>query len=138
MTKSGFLQQLFPFMLVHRKSILRWSEGQKNGANLLLTFILRLISHLSPPLTGPAMTSSDRRSVEKPLNSQLRKQLTIEQSVVFSSLENFGWSIAFIRREPFRDPTVIVSDGAQIAQLAHDGSIIDNPPIILRESRAAR
>lgn len=79
------------------------------------------------------MDIQERRIAIKQLTSQLRGQLNIDQQMTFKTLEGFGWGILFIRRPLRENPIVVLSDGESISVLEHDGTVNDNPDIILRD-----
>ena len=81
------------------------------------------------------MDIQERRTAIRQLTSQLRGQLNMEQQLTFKVLEGFGWGILFIRRPPFKDPIVVLSDGESISVLEKDGTVNDNPNITLRDKR---
>lgn len=59
--------------------------------------------------TRPAPTpTTDRRGSVMPHPHQLEKSLTDEQSITLSSLQQFGWSVAFVRRPLFQAEELII------------------------------
>jgi len=80
---------------------------------------------------GPA---KERRTGQEAVPSDLKSRLTALQQHTLASLENFGWSIKFVRRPLFQDQVVVLVDpaGQQHAILHEDGSIDRNLDVHIR------
>jgi len=65
----------------------------------------------------------DKRSREMPVPEDVNEYLTDAQSVELNKIENFGWSLKYIRRPLFQDPVVAVMspDGSSVGILEEDG-----------------
>lgn len=75
------------------------------------------------------------RGTMPPIPKNFIKYLTLEQEVALRSLGHFGWRLNFIRRPPFRDPTVVLRsrlDDQIISVLEKDGRINHSPLLELR------
>lgn len=65
--------------------------------------------------------------------ARLRAGLTPQQLATLDTLEQFRWSLRFVRRPLFRDPVpVVVHPDGRHAVLEADGSITQAPEIRLR------
>ena len=64
----------------------------------------------------------------------MRSRLTELQRRTLAGLENFGWSVRFVRRPLFQEQVVVLVDptGKQHAILCEDGSIDRNLDIEIR------
>lgn len=80
-----------------------------------------------------ALTSDRRRAVSATARA-LEKQLNDEQKATLRSLENFGWELKFVRRQPFQDPIPVVFDGdrKKFAVLTADGELDEAPGFDIR------
>lgn len=72
--------------------------------------------------------AKERRKGQEAVPNDLRSRLTELQRHTLASLENFGWSVRFVRRPLFQDQVVVLVDpsGQQHAILHEDGSIDRN------------
>ncbi|MEE4202424.1 MAG: hypothetical protein V2I45_02260 [Halieaceae bacterium] len=79
-------------------------------------------------------TSDERRVGKSPVPHNVKSLLTDLQVGALHQLENFGWSILFVRRFNIPSPLVVVGDAASriYGVLAHDGSIHRDAPIGIR------
>ena len=61
--------------------------------------------------------------------------LTDMQKAALRRIENFGWTLKFIRQPSFEPPLVVVenSTGVNIGVLEEDGGVNLSPRIILRD-----
>ncbi|CAA0079316.1 Uncharacterised protein [Zhongshania aliphaticivorans] len=61
--------------------------------------------------------------------------LTEMQKIALRRIENFGWTLKFIRQPRFEPPLVVVenSTGVNIGVLEEDGGVNLSPRIVLRE-----
>lgn len=73
-----------------------------------------------------------RRSVDDP--ASLRAGLTPQQTTTLETMEQFHWSLRFVRRPMFLAPIPILfsRDGSRFVVLEADGSINDNPGFKIR------
>ena len=76
----------------------------------------------------------ERRRPQASPNRVLERQLNDDQVSTLRSLENFGWELKFIRRQPFKDPVPVVFDGdrKKFAVLKADGTLDENPSFEIR------
>lgn len=67
----------------------------------------------------------ERRTGLEAVPKDMRSRLTEIQRYTLANLENFGWSVRFVRRPLFQDQVVVLVDpaGRQHAILREDGSI---------------
>lgn len=70
----------------------------------------------------------------KPVPDNELKYMNHDQIVSYRSVERFGWYIKFIRRPLFQRPVIVLSnpDGSILAVLEDDGTINENPDIVIR------
>jgi len=76
----------------------------------------------------------ERRRDQEPVPGDIRSRLTELQRRTLAGLENFGWSVRFVRRPLFQEQVVVLVDptGQQHAILREDGSIDRNLDIEIR------
>lgn len=82
------------------------------------------------------MYGRERRQNQKILDPvALREGLTPAQLKALETLEQFRWTLKFVRRPMFQDPIPVVFDrtGERWAVLEADGSINQSPGFRLRE-----
>lgn len=74
------------------------------------------------------MSTYERRKTTLETASQLRHGLTDPQRRALEELEEFGWELGFVRRNPFKAPVMFVFDQAsdRYAVVEPDGSLGDN------------
>lgn len=70
--------------------------------------------------------ASERRGRESARPGDLNKLLTFEQNVTLTSKEQFGWTIAFVRRPLFQQIEVVIAnpDKTEYLALQDDGSTL--------------
>lgn len=77
-----------------------------------------------------------RSNVDAPSDERqaLRAGLTPGQVRALDTLEQFQWTLTFVRRPMFMDPIPVVFDrqGARYAVLEPDGSLNENPGFNIR------
>jgi len=80
------------------------------------------------------MVDRERRQDIPAQMAALRAQLNDDQLMTLRDLERFGWELKFVRRPPFQDaiPVVFDADRKSFCVLRPDGSLEDNPPLIIR------
>jgi hypothetical protein len=80
--------------------------------------------------SGPNM-----RGTVPPVPANVKRLLTVEQTIALKQLESFGWRIAFVRRPLFQQVVVVVTsyDGKEMGVLELDGELNLSPSITLRE-----
>lgn len=81
------------------------------------------------------MTDSERRKQAELISAVgLRAGLTRQQLDALATLEQFGWTLRFVRRPMFLDPIPVVfrADGEQFIVLEADGSLNENPGFKIR------
>ncbi|WP_166211125.1 hypothetical protein [Cognatiluteimonas telluris] len=81
------------------------------------------------------MTEQDRRSADMENAARLRALLNEDQRMTLTELEQFGWSLKFVRRPLFQPsvPVVIDGDRKRYAVLEADGSLNENPEFTIRD-----
>jgi hypothetical protein len=84
---------------------------------------------------GAAMTEQDRRNADVENASRLRALLNEDQRMTLTELEQFGWSLKFVRRPLFQPsiPVVIDADRKRYAVLEADGSLNETPGFTIRD-----
>jgi len=77
---------------------------------------------------------TERRSGIDPVPRNISQLMTELQRFTLTRLEGFGWSVAFVRREPFQDPLIILADpsGNRHGVLLDDGSLDSDNSLQLR------
>jgi len=77
----------------------------------------------------------DKRKGEKPIPSDIHNYLNEAQNAVLNKIQEFGWSLQFIRRPLFQEPVVIAANanGDAFGVLEVDGHFNTEPDIVLRE-----
>ena len=80
------------------------------------------------------MVDRERRQDISAQSSVLRAQLNDDQLMTLRDLERFGWELKFVRRPPFQDavPVVFDADRRTFCVLRPDGTLDDNPGLIIR------
>lgn len=81
------------------------------------------------------MMDDERRTGEvKPVPDDELEYMNADQVASYRGVERFGWYIKFIRRPMFQRPIVVLSnpDGSILAVLEDDGTINENPDIVIR------
>ena len=76
----------------------------------------------------------ERRHYQAPSSSALRHALNEEQRDALSVLENFGWSLKFVRRDSQRMPQAWVydPDHRRMAVIRPDGQLDESPVALVR------
>jgi hypothetical protein len=84
---------------------------------------------------GAAMFGSERRGSDKDSAARLRALLNEDQLMTLVELEQFGWSLKFVRRPMFQPsiPVVIDADRKRYAVLEADGTLNENPGFAIRD-----
>lgn len=77
----------------------------------------------------------ERRNKQKPIPNNIKDYLNDNQLAALSQIESFGWTLEFIRRPLFQEPTPVVfgPDKKQIGILLEDGTVDKNPNIVVRK-----
>jgi len=77
----------------------------------------------------------DKRKGEKSIPSDIHNYLNETLDAVFNKLQEFGWSLQFIRRPLFQEPFVIAANakGDAFGVLEVDGHFNTESDIVLRE-----
>jgi hypothetical protein len=77
----------------------------------------------------------EKRKGEKPIPDDVDKKLNETQRRALHQIENFGWSLHFVRRPLFQQPVVVVvsQDGSSIGVLEEDGRLNLAADIKLRD-----
>ncbi|WP_204378436.1 hypothetical protein [Agaribacterium haliotis] len=78
--------------------------------------------------------ASERRKGMPAIPLNLRAFLSDDQRQALRQVEGFGWSLAFVRRPLFQDPTVVLQnpDHVTYSVLEDDGTVNEQPDIIIR------
>ncbi|MGD8566758.1 MAG: hypothetical protein PVJ39_01545 [Gammaproteobacteria bacterium] len=77
---------------------------------------------------------SEKRSGLPAIPPGYEKLLTSAQMVALRSIEGYGWSLKFIRREGLPTPLPVINgaDGTTIGTIDEDGNLNMNPDINIR------
>jgi hypothetical protein len=77
---------------------------------------------------------SDRRIGHKPVPGNVRALLTELQTATLQQLENFGWTLAFVRRANVPQPVVVVEGPAprQYGVVHRDGVLDQSVSLSVR------
>ena len=77
----------------------------------------------------------DKRKGEKPILSDIHIYLNEAQGAVLNKIQEFDWSLQFIRSSLFQEPIVIAANekGDAFGVLEVDGHFNTEPDIVLRE-----
>lgn len=78
---------------------------------------------------------SEKRMGMAPIPPGYEKLLTTAQMVALRSIEGYGWSLKFIRREGIPAPIPVINgaDGVAIGIIDEDGNLNMNPDIAIRD-----
>ncbi|MFC3660344.1 hypothetical protein [Luteimonas notoginsengisoli] len=81
------------------------------------------------------MYGRERRQRQDPDTATLRAGLTPAQLHALATLEQFGWTLRFVRRPLFRDPVPVVfqRDGRRFVVLEADGTLNEAPDLVIRD-----
>ncbi|MGO4262851.1 hypothetical protein [Lysobacter sp. TAB13] len=82
------------------------------------------------------MTDRERRQPAELVSPVgLRAGLTRQQLDALATLEQFGWTLKFVRRPLFQDPIAVVfrADGGKFVVLRTDGSLDEHPDFKIRD-----
>ncbi|MBZ4039742.1 hypothetical protein [Novilysobacter selenitireducens] len=86
--------------------------------------------------SGPGMTERERRKTNgsAPDTAALRAGLTPAQLKTLATMEQFRWSLRFVRRPLFQDPVpVLFAPDGRYVVLNGDGTIDETPTLKLRD-----
>jgi hypothetical protein len=77
----------------------------------------------------------EKRKSSKQVPEDLMRLLNQLQILALRQIEQFGWSLEFVRRPMFENPIAVVMDGrgARIGVLEEDGRINMEPDIEVRK-----
>ena len=77
----------------------------------------------------------EKRDKQDPIPKDLKEHLNEEQIMALRQIENFGWSLKFVRRPPFQESTTVINGpgGQPIGVIEEDGTINRDPDIIIRD-----
>ena len=77
----------------------------------------------------------ERRHDQQHPGRGLEAKLNAEQLATLHSLESFGWELKFVRMPLFQDAVPIVFDGdrKRFAVLRPDGTLDEDPEIVIRD-----
>jgi hypothetical protein len=83
----------------------------------------------------PDMYGRERRRPDDPGIQALREGLTPAQLDALKTLEEFQWTLRFVRRPMFRDPIPVLfhRDGKRHVVLEADGTLNESPDLIVRD-----
>ena len=81
------------------------------------------------------MSRSERRTQPAVQATRLRAGLNPQQLATLDTLEQFRWTLKFVRRPMFQDPVPVVfhPNGVRFAVLEPDGTINEHSGIRLRD-----
>jgi len=81
------------------------------------------------------MFGRERRGSEQESSARLRALLNEDQLMTLVELEQFGWSLKFVRRPMFQPsiPVVIDADRKRYAVLEADGTLNEHPGFTIRD-----
>lgn len=76
----------------------------------------------------------ERRTGQPAVPADLYRKMNDSQKATMRQLENFGWSIAFVRRPLFLDPVIVVRsfDNGKFGLISPDGKVEFNPELPVR------
>lgn len=77
----------------------------------------------------------ERRKKQKPIPDNIKEYLNDDQLMALTRIESFGWTLEFIRRPLFQEPTPVVfgPGKVEIGVLLKDGTIDKDPKIFVRK-----
>jgi hypothetical protein len=80
------------------------------------------------------MIETDRRASEQDTAARLRALLNEDQRMTLAELEQFGWSLKFVRKPLFKPsvPVVFDADRKRYAVLELDGTLNEAPGFDIR------
>lgn len=85
-------------------------------------------------------TAEERRKALNEISAVLKRELNEAQLETLRGLEQFGWSLAFVRHKLFEPSVVVITDGDShgkvVAQLESDGSIKETPGLDIRHPQS--
>ena len=78
--------------------------------------------------------NTDKRFGLPPIPADYENLLTASQMVALRSIEGYGWSLHFVRREGLEIPIPVIkgADGVAIGMIDEDGNLNMNPDINIR------
>lgn len=81
------------------------------------------------------MHPTDRRRPDHPDAAALRAGLTPAQASAIATLEQFGWTLRFVRRPLFRDPVPVLFEqtGSRWIVVDGDGALDETPDFEIRD-----
>ena len=81
------------------------------------------------------MTGRERRGTAPDDPLALRRGLTPDQLKAIETLEQFRWTLKFVRRPMFQDPVPVVfdRDGQRYAVVRGDGTLDESPGFRIRD-----
>lgn len=81
------------------------------------------------------MYGRERRQRQDPDTATPRAGLSQAQLASLATLEQFGWTLRFVRRPMFRDPVPVVfqRDGKRFVVLRADGTLDETPDLVVRD-----
>ena len=80
------------------------------------------------------VVSCDRRIARSAREDDLKRTINPEQGDMLRSLEQFGWSLRFVRRQGDGTSTAVVYDPDKkvLAIIEADGQLVENPRVPFR------
>lgn len=81
------------------------------------------------------MYGRERRQPDEADTRALRAGLTPAQLNALETLEQFQWTLRFVRRPMFRDPIPVLfhRDGKRYVVLEADGTLNESPDLVIRD-----
>ena len=78
----------------------------------------------APAALNTNTATAERRGQQAAIPDQLEKLLSFEQSVTLTAKNQFGWTLAFVRRPLFQDIDVIIQnpERTEFMRIEEDGS----------------
>ena len=80
-------------------------------------------------------SDSDKRERMPPIPPDYKTLLNPSQLVALNSIQGYGWTLQFVRREGLDVPLPVIrgADGKAIATIDEDGNLNMKPDIIIRD-----
>jgi hypothetical protein len=92
-------------------------------------------SYAIKTLTEVNTMDSDKRERMPPIPPDYKNLLNPSQLHALNSIQGFGWTLQFVRREGLDVPLPVIrgADGKAVATIDEDGNLDMNPDIVIRD-----